>query len=765
MNCKLNILFKYLSIIIFLILTFSVRANEIDQLPKCKFSNGKLITKTLCKEEKKFEKIRSWYEKELITEEEYKKKFKEIVDSTPSLKSIGWYEVIDYPSDIQKKIGSGNPMRVAAQEVVFRFIKKKHSLGKYPAKLMEGMAWMEILYNEQIKNPRANNLEDLKSLLEAKNSMRETMGLDAALSSQEAINYYSSMNILLSNAETTFNKLSNDMVERKEVINEFKTNLVKFKNSPQNNSEIKKHIKSYQQKLKSLSEAKDPEAQVIDVLLKEINKGLGLIEESIKTKNKKVILSSIELVEAGIKDISSYIPKEKETKFDNINFEEILNEKQIASLSLTAKDPDLAVKQDVQKFINNVDTLHQEGIKAVAYADNVGINFSTRTFANGLVNKRVLTNLGTFATYTAVRRINNLQVEAQLAPWQRKQTLVHRKPVFQVGRNWFGGLSVRHVANYYTLTPVRVWPRTAVIFDPVYPVIVEEDKGPPEFWETEEYRENFYEAYDRVQWPHLNKDNPLTREDFKKDFPVYPDGIPVGDVYENIVAAAEYKGPPIEWEGLTEDGKCLKRVYWCPELAEYQMDKLKNTPTIVSNYDDMPQFDGNAFTNIDGNALSKNIDGNALSENIDVSNINNNTIDTSAFTKEIDNINETVSQVTGDIANSTDSIDSFMEQVDNLNESVSQVTESINQTVSEISESINTDTISTSVDEVLESFDNIQTTFDESMQKWEQDSQQFAEDLSQATEDYFENIQNQINNQCKATIDYTTYEITYSGNC
>ncbi len=675
----------------------------------------------------------------------------------------GKYERIYYPVEMEKKLSGRDTIRVAGTEVAFRFIKKKSSLGKYPHKLMEAMAWMEVLYNEKLKNLNKHNKDEIEPLFEVRNSMRETMGLDINLSAQEAIDYYWSMHILLSNADVQFNKLSNDMVERKEVINEFKTNLVKFKNSPQNNSEIKKHIKSYQQKLKSLSEAKDPEAQVIDVLLKEVNKGLGLIEESIKTKNKEVILSSIELVEAGINDVASYIPKEKETKFDNINYEEILTEKQIESLSLTAKNPDLEKKQDVQKFINNVDTLHQEGIKAVAYADNVGINFSTRTFANGLVNKRVLTNLGTFATYTAVRRINNLQVEAQLAPWQRKQTLVHRKPVFQVGRNWFGGLSVRHVANYYTLTPVRVWPRTAVIFDPVYPVIVEEDKGPPEFWETEEYRENFYEAYDRVQWPHLNKDNPLTREDFKKDFPVYPDGIPVGDVYENILASVEYKGPPIEWEGLTEDGKCLKRVYWCPELAEYQMDKLKNTPTLVTDYDDMLQINSNAFANIDGNALSKNIDGNAFGENIDVSNINNNTIDMSSFTKEIDNINETVSQVTGNIANSTDSIDSFMEQVDNLNESVAQVTESMSQTVSEISDSINTDTISTSVDEVLQSFDNIQTTFDESMQKWEQESQKYAEDMMKATEQYLSDIAN--SQPCVGHIDMKTFEQTYSGDC
>ena len=83
-------------------LTLTLRANEIDQLPKCKFDKGKLVTTELCKEEKKFEKIRSWYEKELISKEEYNKNFKEIIDTSQSLNEIGWYEVIDYPNDMQK---------------------------------------------------------------------------------------------------------------------------------------------------------------------------------------------------------------------------------------------------------------------------------------------------------------------------------------------------------------------------------------------------------------------------------------------------------------------------------------------------------------------------------------------------------------------------------------------------------------------------------------------------------------------------------------
>ena len=38
-------------------LTLTLRANEIDQLPKCKFDKGKLVTTELCKEEKNLKKL------------------------------------------------------------------------------------------------------------------------------------------------------------------------------------------------------------------------------------------------------------------------------------------------------------------------------------------------------------------------------------------------------------------------------------------------------------------------------------------------------------------------------------------------------------------------------------------------------------------------------------------------------------------------------------------------------------------------------------
>ena len=40
----------------------------------------------------------------------------------------------------------------AGQEVVFRFVKKKRTLATHPHKAMLAMAWLEILYNEMVKN-------------------------------------------------------------------------------------------------------------------------------------------------------------------------------------------------------------------------------------------------------------------------------------------------------------------------------------------------------------------------------------------------------------------------------------------------------------------------------------------------------------------------------------------------------------------------------------------------------------------------------------
>jgi hypothetical protein len=146
-----------------------------------------------------------------------------------SISNIGTYENIIYPFEMEKKLGNRDPSRVAGTEVSFRFIKKKSTLSKYPHKLMEAMAWMEVLYNEKIKYPQKVKFDDVKGLLEARNSMRESVGLDINVSAQDAIDTYWVMSILLSKTKYEKRDVDPALLERKKALNDLKTALRKAK--------------------------------------------------------------------------------------------------------------------------------------------------------------------------------------------------------------------------------------------------------------------------------------------------------------------------------------------------------------------------------------------------------------------------------------------------------------------------------------------------------------------------------------------------------
>ena len=146
-----------------------------------------------------------------------------------STSEIGVYENIVYPLEMKNKLGNRDPSRVAGIEVSFRFIKKKSTLSKYPNKLMEAMAWMEVLYNEKIKYQQKVKFDDVKGLLEARNSMRESVGLDINVSAQDAIDTYWVMSILLSKTKYEKRDVDPALLERKKALNDLKTALRKAK--------------------------------------------------------------------------------------------------------------------------------------------------------------------------------------------------------------------------------------------------------------------------------------------------------------------------------------------------------------------------------------------------------------------------------------------------------------------------------------------------------------------------------------------------------
>ena len=138
------------------------------------------------------------------------------------------YEEINYPT-IFGNLELVNLQRKAGQEVVFRFVKKQHSLDKYPHKAMLAMAWLEILYNETVKHPKTKKDEDVENLFNIRNQMRKSVGLDENASAQDCIDRFILFSKLLGFGKLEINQIDESISERQKVANNLKSSISKLK--------------------------------------------------------------------------------------------------------------------------------------------------------------------------------------------------------------------------------------------------------------------------------------------------------------------------------------------------------------------------------------------------------------------------------------------------------------------------------------------------------------------------------------------------------
>ena len=144
------------------------------------------------------------------------------------------YEEIIYPKQFGN-LDFINIQRKAGQEVVFRFVQKKNSIDKYPSKAMLAMAWLEILYNEMVKYPKAKRDEDVENLFEIRNQMRKSIGLDENASAQNCIDRYMLFSKLLSFGKLEINDLSDGIKARQKVAADIKRQITQLKKSYEEN--------------------------------------------------------------------------------------------------------------------------------------------------------------------------------------------------------------------------------------------------------------------------------------------------------------------------------------------------------------------------------------------------------------------------------------------------------------------------------------------------------------------------------------------------
>ena len=116
----------------------------------------------------------------------------------------------------------------SVEKVIFRFVKKKSSLTKYPSKAIEGIIWLELMYNEMIRYPKSVQPKTIKDIWQAREDIRKSMGF-SNLSTQEVIDRYFLLSILLKDAKVEKQSLDRSLKKRKKILKNLKSEINKAK--------------------------------------------------------------------------------------------------------------------------------------------------------------------------------------------------------------------------------------------------------------------------------------------------------------------------------------------------------------------------------------------------------------------------------------------------------------------------------------------------------------------------------------------------------
>ncbi len=175
------------------------------------------------------------------------------------VKKLGRYIPIEaFPDGMVEKFGTCSEIhcqaKIAVKQVYHRFVVKKKSSQKYPGKMMEAMAWYEILFNGKhkdadkfIKRYLENYPNDYKykkidekkirSLLNMNNgrkNMRKALGMDLEEKTDVAIKRFWLLGEFLGKGKAKKRVVDNELKERKILISEYKFKVKTLKSRIEN---------------------------------------------------------------------------------------------------------------------------------------------------------------------------------------------------------------------------------------------------------------------------------------------------------------------------------------------------------------------------------------------------------------------------------------------------------------------------------------------------------------------------------------------------
>jgi len=172
----------------------------------------------------------------------------EISFEIEDVENLGRYKTItNFPIGMENIFGSCDNInckaKIAGQRVHHRFVVKAKYSAKYPGKLMQAMAWYELLYHSRLKNTdmfiqRYLNLNEqeytekeidimkIKGLLnmnKARINMRSALGLDIKDDTEVAIGRFWLLGEFLNLGKPKKRVVDDELTKRKDILNQYKT--------------------------------------------------------------------------------------------------------------------------------------------------------------------------------------------------------------------------------------------------------------------------------------------------------------------------------------------------------------------------------------------------------------------------------------------------------------------------------------------------------------------------------------------------------------
>ena len=138
------------------------------------------------------------------------------------VEALGVYERFKLPKGMISK--HQNKLKIAAQEVLHRFVKKKLTLPQFPGKAIKAMAFFEILFNELLRDP-AFETKLLVDINKGRNSFRQAFGFFKTLSTEDATYRYWTLGELLDQGQVEKVIVPDDLIQRKVLLRDLKNRI------------------------------------------------------------------------------------------------------------------------------------------------------------------------------------------------------------------------------------------------------------------------------------------------------------------------------------------------------------------------------------------------------------------------------------------------------------------------------------------------------------------------------------------------------------